>query len=243
MIYELVVGMRIWLLLIFFGFQLEGINPIRDTEPATETVLEAKSEILASEQEAWELYTSCQLSSKLDSSIFYIAYAGYGKLRDKTSSPYLTIIDYTKPSTQKRLFIIDVHKKALVYHTLVAHGKNSGDNIATSFSNIQKSLKSSPGFFITSETYLGKHGYSLRLDGLEKGLNDNARSRAIVIHGARYVSPDFIKKYNRLGRSWGCPAVPSELSSAIIDLIKGGSCIYIHTDDQQYHTKSSLAGN
>ena len=142
----------------------------------------------------------------------------------------LTLIDFSKPSTEERLFIIDVENRKLLFQTFVAHGKNSGVNIATRFSNRSGSLKSSLGFFITAETYYGKHGYSLRLDGMEKGINDNARKRAIVVHGAKYVSDDFIRKYNRLGRSWGCPAVSDDLSKEIIDLIKDGSCLFIYAN-------------
>jgi hypothetical protein len=123
---------------------------------------------------------------------------------------------------------------------LVAHGKNSGENFAESFSNVPESLMSSPGFFITAETYTGKHGYSLRVDGLEKGINDNARVREIVIHGADYVSDDYIKKYGRLGRSWGCPALPAALSNKIIDKIKEGTCLFVYSTDKNYNKNTEF---
>ncbi|MCK4990119.1 MAG: murein L,D-transpeptidase catalytic domain family protein, partial [Bacteroidales bacterium] len=140
-----------------------------------------------------------------------------------------------------RLFILDLEKQELLYHTFVAHGKNTGVNMATKFSNNKGSNQSSLGLYRTAESYQGKHGYSLRLDGLEKGFNDNARSRAVVMHSAGYVSDEFIERHGRLGRSWGCPAVPVEFSKDIIDLIKGGSCLYIYANDIHYLENSILS--
>ena len=181
------------------------------------------------EQYVLDIYTKCNLNDKLDFTVFNRAMIGYNSF-NLINKKVLTLIDFSKPSTEERLFIIDVENRKLLFQTFVAHGKNSGVNIATRFSNRSGSLKSSLGFFITAETYYGKHGYSLRLDGMEKGINDNARKRAIVVHGAKYVSDDFIRKYNRLGRSWGCPAVSDDLSKEIIDLIKDGSCLFIYAN-------------
>ena len=181
------------------------------------------------EQYVLDIYTKCNLNDKLDFTVFNRAMIGYNSF-NLINKKVLTLIDFSKPSTEERLFIIDVENRKLLFQTFVAHGKNSGVNIATQFSNRSGSLKSSLGFFITAETYYGKHGYSLRLDGMEKGINDNARKRAIVVHGAKYVSDDFIRKYNRLGRSWGCPAVSDDLSKEIIDLIKDGSCLFIYAN-------------
>jgi hypothetical protein len=139
--------------------------------------------------------------------------------------------------------VIDLHDKKLIYKCLVAHGRNSGENTADSYSNEQESLKSSLGFYITKETYTGKNGYSLRLEGLEKGINDNAMAREIVIHGADYVSEEFIKKNGRLGRSWGCPALPAGLSKEIIDKISNGSCLFIYADDKFYKENSIFLNN
>jgi hypothetical protein len=147
----------------------------------------------------------------------------------------ITIIDFSKPSTENRFFVIDIESKHLLYNCLVAHGKNTGENFAEAFSNTPESLMSSPGFFITAETYTGNHGYSLRLDGLEKGINDNARAREIVIHGADYVSNDYIKKYGRIGRSWGCPALPLALYKDIIDKIREGTCVFVFSTDSAYN--------
>ncbi len=146
----------------------------------------------------------------------------------------LTIIDFTLPSTQKRLWTINPADGSILHHSWVAHGKNSGGLMATQFSNKISSHMSSLGFYLTAETYQGKHGYSLRLDGLENGINDKARTRAIVIHGADYANPSFIEKKGRLGRSWGCPALPTKNYKAIIDCIKEKSCLFIFAKNQQY---------
>lgn len=195
--------------------------------------------ITLSQDEVLSLYQQIELEDDFTFETFNRAMAGY-QMYKCANTEILTIIDYTKPSTEERLFIINLEKRKLIYKTLVAHGKNTGLNLAVDFSNLSSSLKSSPGFYSTAETYRGKHGYSLRLDGLEAGINDNARSRAIVIHGANYVSKSFVKTHNRLGRSWGCPAVPVELSKDIIDLIKDGSCLYIHSNDTNYLDQSLI---
>ncbi len=187
-----------------------------------------------------KLFEKCELDGLLDYDIFANALECLDELEFDNEN-LLTIIDYTRPSTEKRLFVIDLVNGRLLFHTLVAHGKNSGLNIAKIFSNTSNSLQSSLGFYTTGEPYLGKHGYSLRLDGLETGINDHARERAIVIHGAPYVSEDFIEAYGRLGRSWGCPALPTQLAGKIIELIKNGSCLYIHADDEDYLECSILA--
>ena len=185
-------------------------------------------------------YVNCDLEGKLDFGIFENAMESIEEM-EYNNEGILTIIDFSKPSTEKRLFILDLEKQKLLYHTYVAHGKNTGQNIATKFSNNKGSNQSSLGLYRTAESYQGKHGYSLRLDGLEKGFNDNARSRAVVMHSASYVNEAFIKRHGRLGRSWGCPAVPVEFSKEIIDLIKGGSCLYIYANDKHYLENSSLS--
>jgi len=179
------------------------------------------------------LYHKLRLENELDMDVLQRAMEGYEKLPVENKK-YLTIIDFSQVSTEDRLFIIDLENQKIVYQTYVAHGKNSGLNMVNEVSNISKSLQSSPGFYLTAETYYGKHGYSLRLDGMEEGINDNARVRAIVMHGANYVSKHFIERNHRLGRSWGCPAVPIKYSKQIINLIKNGSCLYIHIDDDTY---------
>lgn len=140
----------------------------------------------------------------------------------------LTLIDFSLSSNEKRLWIINLSTNEILLQSLVAHGKNTGNEFANKFSNSPESFKSSLGLFATAEVYNGKHGLSLRLDGLEKGINDQARQRAIVLHGADYVSDSFIRENRRLGRSQGCPAVPRALSRQIIDIIKHESCLYIY---------------
>lgn len=163
--------------------------------------------------------------------ILQTALSGYEKVAEarKLNRPeVITIIDFSLPSDKKRLWVIDLIHQKVMFNCLVAHGRNSGESMARYFSNNPGSYASSPGFYITGETYSGKHGLSLVLDGIEKGINDKARERAIVMHGADYVSSDFIRKNGRLGRSLGCPAVPEELKDGIIQAIKGGSCLFIY---------------
>lgn len=178
------------------------------------------------------LYTSIGLSATgLDSGIFKKALTGYFNLKKSgltTQSPVLTIIDFTLSSKIKRLWIVDLEAKQLLYNTLVAHGQGSGDDMATRFSNTINSHQSSLGFYVTSTTYQGNHGYSMRLEGVDKGFNCRAKARAIVIHGADYVSQDFVNKHGRLGRSYGCPALPVELNKDIINTIKGNTCLFIN---------------
>lgn len=180
------------------------------------------------------------LQDKMDFKVFEYALKGFRSIKNKSNDSILTIIDYSKPSTDKRMFIIDLKKQKIITESLVAHGKNSGENNATAFSNTSNSKKSSLGFYKTAETYSGKHGYSLKLDGLEENINDNARHRAIVIHGAWYVSDDFIKKQGRLGRSWGCPALPLKTNKNIINTIKNGTYIFINGDDKNYFKNSKF---
>lgn len=153
---------------------------------------------------------------------------------------FLTIADFSKPSSEKRLFIINMEKMELVFKSLVAHGRNSGKLMAEKFSNKMESYQSSMGFFITGNVYKGKHGMSLQLEGIEAGINDKAKQRAIVIHGADYVNDQLIKKQGYIGRSLGCPAVPQNQAKDIIQTIKGSSLFYIHAPDKTYFQKSNL---
>jgi hypothetical protein len=162
--------------------------------------------------------------------IFTKALKGFYLLKEKglVQKNILTLIDFSLSSNTKRLWVIDLTTNTILYNSLVAHGRNTGDEFANSFSNAAESFKSSLGFYATGESYKGKHGQSLRLDGLEKGVNSNARNRAVVIHGANYVSDAFIKNNSRLGRSLGCPAIPEELTKEIINTIKDKSCLFIY---------------
>lgn len=152
----------------------------------------------------------------------------------------LAIIDFTLPSHEQRLWIFELTEGRLILREWVAHGKNSGGNRATSFSNRLESHQSSIGLFQANESYRGKHGYSLRLDGLEPGINDRARERAIVIHGADYVDPSWIQAYGRLGRSFGCPAVSQEVIHQVVDSLKGGQLVFTYYPDQQWLNASGF---
>lgn len=176
----------------------------------------------------------------LSFNVFELAVTGFNRIDGIQNKKIITIIDYSRPSTENRFYVIDLVNKKILYFTLVAHGKNTGEDDAKSFSNDSETLKSCLGFFLTNETYIGENGYSLMLDGLEPGINDNARERSIVIHGAAYVSESFIKENGRLGRSWGCPALPESTSKEIIDLISKGSCLFIYGDDPDYVVKSKV---
>jgi len=153
----------------------------------------------------------------------------------------LSIIDFSRPSTDKRLFVLDMNNGALLFNSLVAHGRNSGKLLATRFSNRVNSFMSSLGFYLTGEPFIGAHGYSLGLEGIEKGWNDNASSRRIIMHPADYVSEEHIRQWGYLGRSEGCPAIPEELDRAIIDRIRGGSCLFIYSPNNKYLQRSKLA--
>jgi len=186
------------------------------------------------------LYTECNLRDKLDYNVFKHAMDGYNSI-ELSNKKLLSIIDYSKPSNEKRFFIIDIENHKLLYHTLVAHGKKSGYVNATTFSNKYGSHKSSLGFFRTGNSYFGIRGYSLKLEGLEKGINDNARLRGIIIHGANYVDERFVNGNGVIGRSWGCPAVSKKLSKEIINLLKGGSLLFIYANDELYKENSVIA--
>ncbi|MGK4567007.1 murein L,D-transpeptidase catalytic domain family protein [Flavobacterium sp. 3HN19-14] len=214
-------------LLMFFlsVFSSEG------TKPTTRQFIAAKTEITA-EARATAVYQQLNANNfampNLES--FTNALEGFYDLKAKgqVSRDILTLIDFSMSSNQKRLWVIDLSTNTILYNTLVAHGRNTGDEYAKSFSNAAESYKSSLGFYVTGSIYNGKHGASLYLNGLEKGVNDNARNRSVVMHGADYVSESFIKQNHRLGRSLGCPAIPVEMTSTIINAIKDKSCLYIY---------------
>ncbi len=222
--------MRIFVRIIFLIITLwviPGLNSAQKVDPVKDSDIH-------------NLWHDCKLDKILPYNIFRTAFTGYRHMDSIRKKDLITIIDFSQASTVKRCFVIDIKNRKLLYNCFVAHGKNSGDNFAVSFSNMPESLKSSLGFYMTAETYSGKHGYSLRLDGLEKNINDKARSREIVIHGAEYVSQEYIEKYGRLGRSWGCPALPPEVSKEVIDEISNGSCLFIYGIDDSYFVNSAF---
>ncbi|WP_153800850.1 murein L,D-transpeptidase catalytic domain family protein [Foetidibacter luteolus] len=191
------------------------------------------------------VYDSLQLQQTgLCREAFEQAVNGYQKLLKSgklQNSGILTIVDFSLPSSQKRLFIINMLSGQLIMQTYVAHGRNSGMLKATSFSNAANSFKSSLGFYVTGGTYYGAHGYSLRLSGEEKGINNNALARAIVMHSAAYANDAVVNTQGRLGRSLGCPAIPEDVHREIIGTIKDGSCLFIYAPDKKYIAKSKLA--
>jgi len=190
------------------------------------------------------VYDSLQLDlAGLSRQAFDYALKGYGKLVSQgklLNESIIAIVDFSQPSSQKRLYVLDLQHYRVLFNTLVAHGRNSGKEWATYFSNKPSSYKSSPGFYITGQAYSGSNGYSLKLDGVENGINDKAMKRAIVLHGADYVNESFISSRGFIGRSQGCPAVPAKDARKIINTIKEGTCLYIYTPDQRYFSRSSI---
>lgn len=178
------------------------------------------------------IFDSLQLEDKgLSHEAFEHAIDGFEKLEEEgalKNDSILTIIDFDQPSYKKRLYVLDIKHYKMLFNTWVAHGKNTGKELAEYFSNKDESNKSSLGFYVTEETYNGSNGYSLKLKGLERGTNSNALRRAIVMHGADYVSQSFINAQGYIGRSHGCPAVPVALNRPIIQTIKNGSCLFIY---------------
>ncbi|WP_300704000.1 murein L,D-transpeptidase catalytic domain family protein [Bacteroides sp.] len=228
--------LRFWLSVLFLFipcslFWFDGQSACTAEVPETVTTAEVEACAI--------LYRSMDLEGVVSWKAFRQAVAGYHKIGNRKRD-ILTLIDFSRPSTEKRLFVFDMRQRKMLFSSVVSHGKNSGENYATSFSNEYGSYKSSLGFYLTESTYQGKNGYSLILDGLEKGINDRARERAIVMHGAAYANPSVVSKGGRLGRSFGCPAVPQALARPIIDTIKGGSVMYIYAEAPSYFAQSTV---
>lgn len=200
--------------------------------PSASTLIDAQIEAIFNESQLE--------NAGLAFDVFRSAYIGFVNLQAAQKVPatatVLSVADFSISSKKKRLWIVDLAKKQLLLNTWVSHGRGSGVDMATKFSNTSSSHQSSLGFYVTGEVYHGKHGRSLRLDGMDADFNSKARERAIVIHGASYVSAQAIKSLNRLGLSHGCPAVPAELSNEIIDLVKEKTVLYIHADSPNYRS-------
>lgn len=213
--------------------------PSAITKPSSNSSVDADKALLLN------IFDSLNLDLKgLSEEAFNDAVNGYTILKKRgmlRNANILTIADFSKSSAKKRLFVIDLKACKVLYNTYVAHGQNSGDEYAKYFSNENESLKSSPGFYITSDTYTGSKGYSLHLNGQEKGINDNAYERSIVMHAADYVSEEYINSKGYIGRSWGCPAVPNKTLKPIVEKIKNGTCLFIYTPDKSYQKRSRLA--
>jgi hypothetical protein len=209
-----------------------------------------KSEILSKNKqfEGMELLQrfheikSQPLGEKLSFAAFFNAFQGYQNLvingEIDSNNQILSILDLSQSANTDRFWVLDLKNNIVLYNTYCAHGKGSGEEFANSFSNVEQSLQTSLGFYRTGETYQGGHGLSMYLHGLDTGYNDAAYKRYIVVHGADYVSTEFISKHQRLGRSWGCPALPQELTAEIINKIKEGSCLFLYYPDSQYLSDS-----
>ena len=237
-----------YILILFLTAGLIAVDSVNHTVISLPQPLKNSTNTITEQMAGTKLILN--LYNKLQEADSEISYAllekgiqGYLHLKSagKIEKDVITLIDMEKAGTEKRMWIIDIAQSKVLKRTYVAHGKNSGDNYATSFSNVANSYQSSLGFYVTGQTYHGKHGLSLRLDGMDTGINDNARQRAIVLHGASYVSDDFIKQYGRLGRSQGCPAVPVSENKEIISLIKDGSLLFINGNCTSYRS-DYLAG-
>jgi hypothetical protein len=193
---------------------------------------------------ATSIYDEMDLEdSGLSRKAFQYAWTGYYKLKKRgllRRTNILSICDFSQSSSNQRLYVIDVRNRRMLYRTYVAHGINSGEEFANSFSNKMESCKSSLGFYVTTGTYTGMNGLSLRIEGVDKGFNDNASRRSIVIHGASYVSLRILHKYGVMGTTYGCPAIPEEMSSQIIPVVKHGSCFFIYYPSKKYLANSPV---
>jgi hypothetical protein len=236
-------------LLLVLAVANNAAGKITPSYPTTITTTTSKNKTLANTNSydnsaAVRYYDSLQLGSYgLSKQAWLYAYKGYTKLLKKgtISNPdVITVCDFSLSSRQKRLFIIDLKEGEMVLNTYVAHGRKSGAEYARKFSNKASSHESSLGFYVTRTTYIGEHGLALRIDGLDRGFNDNASRRHIVIHGSEYVGDEFIQENSFMGRSFGCPAVPAEQTTDIVNTIKDGSCFFIYYPEKKYLTRSKI---
>jgi hypothetical protein len=230
------------LILVLFSFSSQESSRNDITDAKTKSVASNTSNAVEFRCKlVYESLDSNALSlPKFD--VFLAAFQGYEeiKLQGRLKNDLLTVIDFSLPSTEDRLWVIDMNCQQVVLKSLVAHGRNSGVAYATNFSNEQESFKSSLGFYLTGEVYNGKHGVSMRLDGLEYGINHKARERAVVVHGADYVNEKWVQKQGYIGRSLGCPAVPIGVHLKLIQLIKNKSCLYIYHPSRKQFQAAKL---
>jgi L,D-transpeptidase catalytic domain len=235
---------KIYPLLVFLllSFGKDSKNTIELKKVTSKSI--AKVEKLTIDTKIESVYSTLKTNnfSLPELRTFSEALKGFYLLKEKglVQKDILTLIDFSLSSNTKRLWVIDLTTNTILFQSLVAHGRNTGEEYASTFSNSNSSFKSSLGFYATGEIYNGKHGASLRLDGLERGVNDNARERGVVVHGADYVSESFINNNKRLGRSQGCPALPVELTNKIIEVIKNKSCLYIYHPSRSFAMEEKL---
>ncbi|HLB58036.1 MAG TPA: murein L,D-transpeptidase catalytic domain family protein [Gammaproteobacteria bacterium] len=228
--------MRNYLLLMLSFLCIAGCKPSFTSDAATHTENVGSKAWVADETRA----ITAQ-ASNLSPTVLKVSLTAYAKARQQglDAKQLLTIVDYSKPSSERRLWVIDVKNEKVLFNTWVAHGKNSGTVNATSFSNQARSLKSSLGVFVTENSYIGGKGYALRIQGLERGINDNAYKRDVVFHGAWYANPDVAKERGMLGRSWGCLAVEQDVIKPLVDTIKNNTVVVAYYPDQNWLRNST----
>lgn len=239
---KLIIPLTVGLLCTSFTVIPTATGSDLDSTGVTSSAISTPADNIS--EAASTLYCNSDLEQYgLSSEAFDYAWKGYQHLLNKkmiSRAAYLSICDFSQPSSKKRFYIIDVEKKLLLVNTYVAHGKNSGSEYATKFSNTPESLQSSLGFYITQNTYTGEHGLSLRINGVDPGYNDKALERSIVIHGAAYVNDTRARDGIFMGRSFGCPAVPQQESAKIITTIKNGTCLFIYHPSKNYLQHSKI---
>lgn len=242
--YLVVSSLFITLLHLPFAFAKPSSANRVVPKPAVSTFMTLTDSLQWTSSSFKSVYDSLHLDlSGLSRHAFEYAKKGWEKLVEQgkvINESIIAIVDFSQPSSHRRLYVLDMKNYKVLFNTWVAHGRNSGKEWASSFSNKPASYKSSPGFYITGETYIGDNGYSLRLQGMERGINDKAFARAIVMHGAEYVSESYISSQGYIGRSQGCPAVPAREAYPIINTIKNGTCLFVYTPDKRYVTRSGL---
>lgn len=241
-IYLFISTLLLGVLHLSFGFAKNTSQLVRDVFHTRDSSIHSSHDSLFFTPEIKSVYDSLELNLKgLSRDAFDYAKKGLDQLLAQgriMNKSIISIVDFSLPSTEKRLFVIDLNHYKILFNTLVAHGRNSGKEIAFAFSNQPSSFKSSPGFYTTADTYMGKNGYSLRLEGLENGINDKALERGIVIHGADYVNQSLANEQGYIGRSQGCPAVPARQAIPLINQIKNGTLLFIY--HPAYVKRSSL---
>jgi len=233
-----------WILIVFLAFATSFISwtPINDKNLTVNNKTTASSAKEVFEQYVSTVYQTAKLQQAgLDMAVFQKALTGYINLKQANKLPQnstvITVVDFNKSSREKRMWIIDMLNNQLLLNTWVAHGQGSGDDMANRFSNTNESHQSSLGFYVTDDVYMGKHGRSLRLNGVDEGFNNAALARGIVVHAADYVSQSTINQIGRLGRSFGCPAVSPEVIGEVINTIKGKTMLFINVSDSRYTSK------
>lgn len=233
---KLLLAFCVYLTPVLFSYDSSADTPVES--PSSTAASSSKEEYIKAIYESFDFAKAGNLKYE----VFEKAMTGYlnlraaGKLNNKR--PILTIVDFTKSSSQYRMWILDLEKKKVLINHYVAHGQGTGDEFARAFSNQNESHQSSLGFYVTGDTYVGQHGNSLRLHGMDAGFNNAAYDRAIVVHGAAYVCKEFVQSQGRIGRSWGCPAVSNQLAPQIIDAIRGGTAMFLYYPQKQYLASS-----